>query len=356
MTVYQRSNGVYYANFYDSTRNPQQRRISLKTKNEDIANEKAEQLERKWIMGEWDPWAPDLPDDRRTLMDAVFDALESRWKNVAESTRENREYHFTRFAREVGEDKLVHHVSQRDVRDYLAPYEGQTLRTFYSQLNALFREFERREWIRDNPMDKIRAPRVGYHGKVITVKEEEYRKLLQRMKNDWMKALLRILWHTGLRQGEARNLPWKFVNLEDNLIEVRNTDRFQTKNRKDRIVPIPQVLSDFLAEWRTRQLDHCWETRDYSHRFVLSDFYGKVPTSMAAIMSFKRYRRKCGLREEITLHSFRHAYATRMARKGMKIHILQDILGHSNIKHTLIYQHNFTDDLQNAVNNVYEAM
>ncbi|WP_257213924.1 tyrosine-type recombinase/integrase [Sphingobacterium sp. 1.A.5] len=155
--------------------------------------------------------------------------------------------------------------------------------------------------------------------------KEEIRLLLDNTENIKHKAILTTIYSCGLRLSELLNLKIKDIRSSDTIIRI-----YQSKSNKDRILPLPDKLLDILREYYLiyNPTDYLFEGEKgnrYSERSV--QLILKKSLSMAKIKT------------EGTVHMLRHSYATHLIQSGIDIRIVQELLGHENIKTTMIYTH-----------------
>ena len=150
------------------------------------------------------------------------------------------------------------------------------------------------------------------------------------------KAILELLFSTGLRVSEAANLKSEMINLKKSEFSVRG------KGSKLRVV----FLTDNAKVWLKKYLDKRQDTSLYL--FVSHDRAKKgkkrqeedkplTPRSIERLIS--KYSKKAGLVKKVTPHTIRHTFATDLLQNGADIRSVQSMLGHSSITTTQIYTH-----------------
>lgn len=149
------------------------------------------------------------------------------------------------------------------------------------------------------------------------------------------KAILELLFSTGLRVSEAASLNRDSINLERREFSVIG------KGSKERIV----FLSDSACEWLGRYLD----ARKDTFKPLFIRFQGRVdPTNSGEAMRLtprsierivEKFVKAVGLSVKATPHTLRHSFATDLLINGADIRSVQEMLGHSNIATTQIYTH-----------------
>lgn len=231
---------------------------------------------------------------------------------------------------------------------------------------AMWRKAVAWRFVAENVFDQIRngakATRPWHH-----IKPAEFQALLALAPDARWKAIYWVLYGVGLRFGEAFNLLWSDVDFERNRIHVRNRAAsddlppFIVKAdgrggaSRERSIPMPKQVADALAEWQVKApegvpfvllsearyvaLRQSWalcrsrlprggakKAREWQNRDVINN----------VLRSVKGHARKAGLKltAPITVHTFRKSYGQNHADNGTPMHVLQQLMGHSNIATT----------------------
>jgi site-specific recombinase XerD len=149
------------------------------------------------------------------------------------------------------------------------------------------------------------------------------------------RAILELLFSSGLRVSELTNLDRDHINLERLEFMVRG------KGQKDR----PVFISPAAADWLQRFLD----TRKDNYKPLFIHYSGTkselddgmytrlTPRSVQRIV--KRYAKLAGITKDVTPHTLRHSFATDLLRGGADLRSVQGLLGHANVSTTQIYTH-----------------
>ncbi|MGI9302436.1 MAG: site-specific tyrosine recombinase XerD [Gammaproteobacteria bacterium] len=154
------------------------------------------------------------------------------------------------------------------------------------------------------------------------------------------RAMLELLYATGLRVSELVNLSVDRANLRQGLVRVVG------KGGKERIVPVGEEavawLGRYLAEARPELL-----RRRGSARALFVTNRGKGMTRQAFWHLIKRYARAVGIEKPLSPHTLRHAFATHLLNHGADLRVVQMLLGHSDLSTTQIYTHIASARLKN---------
>lgn len=155
--------------------------------------------------------------------------------------------------------------------------------------------------------------------------KEETIALLTATRNLKHRAILAMIYSSGLRIGELLNLRLEDIDVARRQVFIRNS-----KGRKDRVVilatSILPLLNNYLAT--------------YSPRTFYAEGIQGGRYSAPSIRAFlKDSCRRAGIRKKVTPHTLRHSYATHMLENGIDIRYIQTLLGHSRPETTMIYTH-----------------
>ncbi len=173
----------------------------------------------------------------------------------------------------------------------------------------------------------------------------DFQKLLNAIKEGWLKEIIIFATLTGLRRGEIVNLHWSDVDLQRKTITVQSSPTFKTKNGKKRIVPLSDTAFYILQSKADKNLS----------QFVFT-LNGKplYPNWISAIM--KKYVVNIGLPKKLHFHSLRHTFASWLVQDGVSIYAIKELLGHSDVKTTQVYSHLQPEQMHNEVNRIHISM
>jgi integrase/recombinase XerD len=189
--------------------------------------------------------------------------------------------------------------------------------------------------IRQNPAARITFPKAGLSlPKVLSGPEVEalllQPEVLQPLgKRD--KAMLELLYATGLRVSELTDLQLRQLHLDPGYLVVLG------KGGKERLVPLGEWAADalkvYLEEGRTILL------KGGSRPEIFINHRGKKLSRQGVWKIIKQYALQARIRQNITPHMLRHSFATHLLENGADLRSLQTMLGHADIATTQIYTH-----------------
>lgn len=142
------------------------------------------------------------------------------------------------------------------------------------------------------------------------------------------KAILEVMYATGMRASDIIRLQLKDINLSIGCIYCRG------KN-KERIIPIYSLARDCLRDYiEKRRLIKNSDNTD----FLFLNLSGSPLTRQGLWKIIKHYQKESGIDVEITPHTLRHSFAIHLLENGADIKSVQEMLGHSDISSTLVYE------------------
>jgi integrase/recombinase XerC len=145
------------------------------------------------------------------------------------------------------------------------------------------------------------------------------------------KALLELLYATGLRVSELVGLDWEDINFEERLLRVRG------KGKKERLVPYGRSAENSLyAYFRVRPAlsqDRVDETA------VFLNYRGQRLSARSVQRIVRFYIQQTALKRKISPHSLRHSFASHLLSRGADLRSIQELLGHASLATTQKYTH-----------------
>ncbi len=147
------------------------------------------------------------------------------------------------------------------------------------------------------------------------------------------KAILELLFSTGMRVSEITSLKIDSINLKRDEFTVRG------KGEKVRVVFLSATAKDAIKAYLEKRRDIC-PSLFISHDRAKKGREGNMPLTPRSVQrTVEKYVSACGITKHITPHSLRHTFATDLLLSGADIRSVQSMLGHSSITTTQIYTH-----------------
>ncbi|MCF7569581.1 site-specific integrase [Sabulilitoribacter arenilitoris] len=175
-------------------------------------------------------------------------------------------------------------------------------------------------------VDKLELKRPRKEKKLpVVLSVEEIKQIFDETHNLKHKTLLSLIYSAGLRVGEAISLKIKDIDSKRMLIHIKGA-----KGKKDRYTLLSDSFLHLLRNYYKQ-----YKPTEYLFEGQKSKQY----SSASAQKILKNAVDKIGLKKRITLHTLRHSFATHLLENGTDIRYIQELLGHSSPKTTMIYTH-----------------
>jgi tyrosine recombinase XerD subunit len=231
--------------------------------------------------------------------------------------------------------ETVEDVNATAVRSYVLSIENgefssATVSRNIASIRSFFIYLLEKGRISSNPAEGIHPPKV--EKKVPdTLSIEEVSSLLDQPSGNSPKeirdkAMLELLYATGLRVTELISLKITDINLQMGFIECHD-------GSKSRMIPIENAAKYALAKYITDVRPGMCDDQEY----LFTNVKGGQMSRQGFWKLLKAYAKKAGIDKDITPHMIRHSFATHMVNNGADLRSLQEMLGHSDISTTQVY-------------------
>ncbi len=188
-----------------------------------------------------------------------------------------------------------------------------------------------KNYIEKNPCTGIK--KLNELSRIKILSDNDINKLIAGATNKLTRDLITFLIYTGCRKGEAFNLKWDDVDLQNNVIAVKGT-----KTKYDRHIPIHSQLKVLLTGIERKS------------EYLFTGINGQVKDFKD---SFKTACRNAGLKD-MRIHDLRHVFASKMVMGGTSLYITGELLGHRTTQMTKRYSHLVPETLKKAVDDVFK--
>lgn len=229
---------------------------------------------------------------------------------------------------EVIGDKDVAELTLRDVDRFAELYSlrGYKAKTYRNKL-CIVRSFIRYLWVKE--LSNIRPESVEIppdsEADTIYLTVEEKNRLLAVITDPRDRAMMLVLLSSGLRVSE-------FCNLKTTDIFRRSVSVKHGKGRKHRVTFISRAAEDAIEAYKLVR-------RGYNDGYVFPNPSGGSLSRVVVGRKVKHYAERAGIKKHITVHTLRHTFATHYLDAGGRVEDLQQMLGHADLKTTMLYIH-----------------
>lgn len=207
--------------------------------------------------------------------------------------------------------------------------------------NLAIREWE---WVKENPVIKVKAEKVrNERDRWLTPEEEQI--LLEKsvlhptLKGNktepryWLQELIIFALQTGMREDEILSLEWIYVDLDRRTVTV-----IKSKNDLPRTVPLTSVALQLLVS----------KSENRKSDYVFPNEAGRKMGRRNMTRAFDKVVERAGI-VNFTFHDLRHTFATRLAQVGVDLYTISKLLGHKDVKMTQRYAHHCTASLRRGI-------
>ena len=279
-----------------------------------------------------------MPKDikRDHLIESFLDSLYIE-KGLSQNTVQSYKNDITSFAFWVDESinlPLVR-ISKIDINKYIAQLfknglKSSSVNRKISTIKSFFIFLLKKKHILISPVEDIEMIKQEKY-LPISMSEKEVELLLESPNLDSFigirdRAMIEMLYATGMRVSELINV--KITDIDHNRLVVK----VMGKGSKERLIPYGEVASDYLNVYLKNR-------KEINSNEIFLSNRGKKITRSAFWNRIKLYLKKENLKESISPHTLRHAFATHLLNRGADLRSVQILLGHSDLSTTQIYTH-----------------
>ena len=240
---------------------------------------------------------------------------------------------------EYNKNKDINEITSDDLKKYIKYLNDKKLNERsisrnISCLKSFYKFLVIEKKVNDNVANTLFIPKTK---KALpkTLSEEDVFKLLDiNLIDNYSyrnKAMLELIYATGIRVSELVNLKLQDVDLEQEIIRIFG------KGRKERVVPIGEYasisLKEYIHKYRILML------KTYNNDYLFLNNHGNQMTRQGFFKIIKKIAEEKNIKSEISPHILRHSFASHLLKYGADLRTIQELLGHSDISTTQIYTH-----------------
>lgn len=286
---------------------------------------------------------------------SIFEAYLRNDKKASDNTLSS----YLRDVRQFGEfikertEKDIVEADENDLASYITHLKDQgksvaTVSRNIASLKCLYSYLTINRLISENPSTKL-VPEKSEQKlpQILTSKEVEL--LLEQpkcvdAKGYRDKAMLELLYATGIRVTELIDLDISDVNLSAGVIRCRGRD-------KERLIPMYDKAVKALSDYVTLVRPQMIALPDEPSLFV--NVGGERMSRQGFWKLIKYYQKKAKIEKDITPHTLRHSFAAHLLENGADIHAIQEMLGHADISSTQVYSQLVKKQLKDVYNKAH---
>ena len=292
------------------------------------------------------------------MSEAALTEFEDYLRNERKSSN-NTVLSYMRDMRQLSEYLEAHdlpdllEVSEKDLETYIdwLRSNGKSPATI-SRCIATFKTFYKHFFVKgkiiQNPAATIVSEKIEKKlPQILTSKEVEL--LLEQpectdMKGYRDRAMLELLYATGIRVTELISLDVSDVNIPVGFVKCRSKD-------KERIIPLyskaVKAVNEYIEFIRPHML------ADENEKALFVNMQGSRMTRQGFWKIIKHYQAKAHIYKDITPHTLRHSFAAHLLENGADLHSIQEMLGHADLSSTQIYSHIVKKQIKDVYNKAH---
>ena len=263
-------------------------------------------------------------------------------KGLSKNTIEAYGHGLTRFFDHLRGRRIqdIREVGKFDVQGFLMALKKKNLGTRsivrnLAAVRSFFRYLIQEGILEANPLENLESPKVARTlPEILSLKEIEQileQPDVQTPLGVRDRAMVEMLYATGMRVSELTHLPIHQVSLEGGYVLLYG------KGSKERIVPLGSEAMKWVAVYLKAARGVLSKGKDSPILFINRS--GKGMSRQRFWKSLKDYAQRAGLHKRITPHLLRHSFASHLLERGADLRSVQMMLGHVDISTTQIYTH-----------------
>lgn len=285
---------------------------------------------------------PDERKDRRKMLEQImpdFTTYLIRERNASRSTVSSYCRDLERMFRFLSEKgiKKAKDVTPVSLNSYIlylekAGFSISTVSRNVASMKAFFHFAFGKKLVEQDPTSTIKAPHIEKRAPGVLSQEQIVKLLEQPPQNTPKgirdKAMLELLYATGMRVTELISVQMEDINLRLDYVVCRDED-------KTRVIPMGKKAKESLLLYLETAREKLMKGKKGNYVFV--NCSGNPMSRQGFWKNLKEYAQKAGIQEDITPHTFRHSFAAHLVENGANLRDVQEMLGHSDISTTQIY-------------------
>lgn len=234
--------------------------------------------------------------------------------------------------------KKITKITKDDILKFLESEEtvdkDRTVSHSLTTIRCFFKFLETIDVVKDNPTDYIDSLKLRKTlPTVLTVKEvEQLLDIELNNKYDYRnKAMLELMYATGIRISELVNIELEDININNSCVKIHG------KGNKERLALFDDITTKYLSIYINEYRSELIKKRINNYLFL--NCFGERISRQSFFKTIKLLATKKNIKKNFSPHTLRHSFATHMLEQGADLRSIQELLGHSNISTTQIYTH-----------------
>lgn len=268
--------------------------------------------------------------------------------NLSNGSYEKYELMFKSLVSNLG-DRDVESLTLNDIElfktNLSCRIRKETVNSYLRSIKASWNLMVKLNLIPKNNLKDIQQFKIP-EKEIVSFTQSEINLILDSIEHQRIKIIIEFALNTGLRISELLNLRMCNLDFINDLILVNNSDDFQTKSRKNRVIPfntkIEQILTELIYNKDGKLKD--------KNNYLFSRIYNVPFKRNHVTRYFRKLLDKLNFDKKYHFHCLRATFIMNLVRKGVSPIIIQKLVGHSTLSVTQRYCFVQVDDLRQALN------
>lgn len=254
---------------------------------------------------------------------------------------------------EFNKNKSINAIGKEELKKYIKNLNDKnlnekTISRHISCLKSFYKFLVIDKKINENVSEVLFMPKTKKSLPKILTEEEVFSLLDIKLVDNYSyrnKAMIELMYATGLRVSELINLKLQDIDLINEVVRVFG------KGSKERIVPLGEIavisLKEYISKYRPLML------KQYNNDYLFLNNHGNNMTRQGFFKIIKSIAKEKGIKSEISPHTIRHSFASHLLKYGADLRTIQELLGHSDISTTQVYTHITNEELKQNYKNFH---
>ena len=244
-------------------------------------------------------------------------------------------------------NKDINSIDTNGLKDYIRSLNlnEKSISRIISCLKSFYKFLIIEKIVKNNPTDGLYMPKIKKSLPNILSIEDVDKLLNIKLDDDFSyrnKAMIELMYATGLRVSELVNLKINDIDFSQDIIRIVG------KGSKERIVPIGDYSKEYLEAYIYKHRANL--LKKYQSEYIFLNNHGKQMTRQGFFKIIKKIATDVGITSEISPHTLRHSFASHLLKYGADLRTIQELLGHSDISTTQVYTHIANEELRKNYN------
>ena len=247
---------------------------------------------------------------------------------------------------EFNKNKSINAIGKEELKKYIKNLNDKklnekTISRHISCLKSFYKFLVIDKRINENVSEVLFMPKTKKSLPKILTEEEVFSLLDIKLVDNYsyrIKAMIELMYATGLRVSELINLKLQDIDLINEVVRVFG------KGSKERVVPLGEIavisLKEYISKYRPLML------KQYNNDYLFLNNHGNNMTRQGFFKIIKSVAKEKGIKSEISPHTIRHSFASHLLKYGADLRTIQELLGHSDISTTQVYTHITNEELK----------